>query len=126
MTTLEDARAHIDKAREFLRAARSGLELELFNAATSSAVISGIHSKDAICLRLTGKTLKGDNHNEAVAELRSAGPNAAALAPTLSRLLRMKTKSQYQATSISAADAAKALEWATRLLESAETVISSR
>lgn len=54
MRTLDEARAHLAKAREFLTAAELNLDLDLFNAATSNAVISGINSKDAICLRLTG------------------------------------------------------------------------
>ena len=126
MTALDDARAHLAKAREFLDAGRLTLDLELFNAATSNAVVSGINSKDAICLRLTGTTHKTDQHIEAVAELKAAGPAGAALAPTLSRLLRLKTKSQYQSASISAVDAGKAIEWAARLLEDAEVVVSSR
>lgn len=32
------------------------MDLELFSAATSSAVTSGINSKDAICLKLSGRT----------------------------------------------------------------------
>jgi hypothetical protein len=126
MTTLDDARAHLAKAREFLAAAQFNLSLELFNAATSDAVISGINSKDAICLRLTGTTRRADGHTEAVAELKSAGPGGAALAPTLSRLLKLKTKSQYQSASVAAAYATKAVEWAARLLEGAEAVVSSR
>jgi uncharacterized protein (UPF0332 family) len=126
MTTLDDARAHLSKAREFLTAARSNLDLELFNAASPDAVISGINCKDAICLRLTGTTRQSDGHGEAVAELRAASPGGAALAPSLSRLLRQKTKSQYQSTSVTAADAKKAVEWAARLLEGTEAVVSSR
>lgn len=34
MSSLDDARAHLAKAREFLDAARTSLDLELFNAAT--------------------------------------------------------------------------------------------
>jgi len=126
MSALEDARAHLAKAREFLQAAQFNLDLELFNAATSDAVISGINSKDAICLRLTGTTRKADNHNEAVAELKAAGPAGAALAPTFSRLLKLKTKSQYQSASVAKADANKAIEWATRMLEGAEAVVTTR
>jgi len=126
MSALEDARAHLAKAREFLQAAQFNLDLELFNAATSDAVISGINSNDAICLRLTGTTRKADNHNEAVAELKAAGPAGAALAPTFSRLLKLKTKSQYQSASVAKADANKAIEWATRMLEGAEAVVTTR
>ena len=126
MSAIEEARAHLAKAREFLQAAHFNLDLELFNAATSNAVVSGINSKDAICMRLTGTTKKADNHNEAVAELKAAGPAGASLAPTLSRLLKLKTKSQYQPASVAEADATKAVEWASRMLEAAEAVVTAR
>lgn len=126
MTALEEARAHLAKAREFLDAARFSLDFDLCNAATSDAVISGINSKEAICLRLTGTTRKADGHNEAVAELKASGPAGAAVAPALGRLLKLKTKSQYQSVSMAAADATRAIEWATRLLDGAEGVVSSR
>ena len=90
MGALDDARAHLAKAQEFLAAAELTLDLDLFNAATSSAVSSGINSKDAICLRLTGVSRKTDNHAQAVAELTQAGGVGAALTQTFSRLLRMK------------------------------------
>lgn len=126
MSALIDARSHLQKAREFLDAAHVSLDWEQFNAATSNAVISGINSKDAICLRLTGTTKKADNHGEGVAELKAAGPVGAKLAPTLSRLLTLKTKSQYQSLSVAAGDAKKAIDWATRLLEGAEEVVAGR
>lgn len=126
MSALQDARAHLRKAREFLEAATINRELELFDAATSAAVISGINSKDAICLRLAGVAHKSEDHMAAVSELKAVGPAGAALAPTLNRLLRLKTKSQYAAASVAAADAAKAVDWAARLLEVAEEVVSSR
>ena len=56
MTYLSDARAQLDKAREFLESARDGYDFDRFNAAASSAVISGINSKDAICLRVDFRT----------------------------------------------------------------------
>jgi hypothetical protein len=105
MTTLGEARSHLAKAREFLEAGRVNLDLRLFNAATSDAVISGINSKDAICLRLTGTPRKADSHLEAVAELKAAGPAGVDRAPVLGRLMRLKTKSQYQSESVSASDA---------------------
>ncbi|WBQ06582.1 HEPN domain-containing protein [Kribbella sp. CA-293567] len=117
MTALDNARAHLTKAREFLEAAQLTNDLELFNAATSSAVTSGINSKDAICLALTGRTRKADNHAEAVTELKATGPAGREVSSTFSRLLRLKSRSQYQAESISAADASKSVEWAARLLE---------
>ena len=47
-----------------------------------------------------------------------------ALEPTFHRLLKLKSKSQYQRTSVSASDAAKAIEWATRMLNVAQEVVS--
>lgn len=126
MTALADARAHLAKAREFLESARSSHELDLSSAATSNAVISGINSKDAICLRLTGVTRKSDPHQEAVAELKSAGPAGKELASTFSRLLKLKTKSQYRSASVAATDATKAIEWAARMLAAADKANSSR
>lgn len=48
MSALTEARAHLAKAREFLDAAELSLEVDLYNAASSNAVISGINSKDAV------------------------------------------------------------------------------
>ena len=85
MSALQESRAHLAKAREFLEAGVISRDLELFEAATSAAVISGINSKDAICLRLVGVTRRSENHTDAVAELKAVGPAGARLAPTLSR-----------------------------------------
>ncbi|TDW65941.1 HEPN domain-containing protein [Kribbella pratensis] len=124
MTALDEARAHLAKAREFLEAADLTYDLQLYNAAASNAVTSGINSKDAICLALTGRTKKSDNHAEAIAELKGAGSAGRDSSTTLSRLLRLKSKSQCQAASVSAADAAKSIDWAARLFETAQTVAS--
>jgi uncharacterized protein (UPF0332 family) len=126
VTPFDDAQQHLSKAREFLEAAEVNRELKLFNAATSDAVISAINSKDAICLTLTGRTTKGENHQAAVSELKQAGRAGADLAPTLSRLLKLKTKSQYTPVSITPSDAARAVQWAQRLIASAEEVIAGR
>lgn len=47
MNALATARAHLAKAREFLDAADVELSGELYNAATSNAVLAGINAKDA-------------------------------------------------------------------------------
>lgn len=126
MTALDEARLHLGKAREFLHAAETSRDLGLDNAAASDAVISAVNSKDAICLSLGGRTGKSDNHALAVDELKKSGPAGARLATTLSRLLNLKTRSQYAARSISNADAAKAVEWATRMYTSAEAIVRDR
>lgn len=131
MSPLTEARAHLLKAREFLEAAEFLLDLELFNAVTSNAVTSAINAKDAICLALTGTTGKTDNHADAVDELRKAGSahkSAAAttkqLATVLGRVLRLKNKSQYQTIDIARTDAAKAVEWAQKLVDGATDIVA--
>lgn len=80
---------------------------------------SGVNSKDAICLKLTGRTGKTENHADVVTELKSTGAIGRVQGTTFDRLLRLKARSQYQTVSISAKDAAKAIEWAGRLLDAA-------
>jgi cobalamin-dependent methionine synthase I len=126
LTVLEEARLHLAKAREFLDAAETSRDLGLNNAAASNSVIAAINSKDAICLTLTGRTRKSDNHAQAVEELRRSGPVGVELASTLSRLLNLKTRSQYASRSVSAVDAGKAVEWASRMYVTAEGVVRDR
>jgi len=126
MTAFKEAQLHLSKAREFLEAAEANRDRNLHNPATSDAIISAINSKDAICLALTGRTNKSDNHGEAVSELTRAGRAGADLSPTLNRLLKLKTKSQYAPLSVTPANANKALEWAQRMLSGAQDVVAGR
>jgi hypothetical protein len=123
MTPLQAARGHLAKAQEFLAEAKSALANNRPNVATSNAVIAGINAKDAICLVLVGVTSKGDDHRQAVAELRKSGKVGADLAVTLDRLLKPKTKSQYQSVSLAIADAEAAVTQAGRLVAAAEGVV---
>ena len=125
MTALADARSHLAKAQEFLEAAEVEMSGGLLNAAACSAVLSGINAKDTICLRSTGQTRKSANHGDAVAELGRSGPAGKRLESTFRRLLTMKTASQYQAGSIGLADAHKAVEYATRMVEAAAEVLAT-
>lgn len=123
MTALQAAKEHLAKAREFLQVAELSHDLDMYNAAASNAVTSGINSKDAICLTVTGRSEKNDNHNQAIAELKTSGRVGNGLATTFSRLLKFKSKAQYQSESISATDAAKAVDWAAKMLVSARSVV---
>ncbi|HTO02002.1 MAG TPA: hypothetical protein VL068_15150, partial [Microthrixaceae bacterium] len=97
MNPIQKAQAHLVKAREYLDSAEDDLGMDRFNAATSAAVHSGINSKDAICLALTGRTGKTERHLDAVSELTKAGPAGAAVANTAGRLIKLKRKAEYQA-----------------------------
>jgi hypothetical protein len=122
VTPLTDARAHLAKAAEFLASAEENIAAERYNAATSDAVISGINSKDAICLKLTGKTAKTENHQTATVELRKAGGIGPSTAVTLGRLLSKKTQSQYQTNPISKTDAERAVKQARTLHDQARSL----
>lgn len=123
MNSGRKASAHLDKAQEFLDVAALALEVGLHNAAASNAVTSGINAKDAICLKRTGATHKTENHEDATRDLNRAGKDAAALAPTLKRLLSLKAKSQYRSVSASATDARTAVKNAKKMYEAAQSIV---
>lgn len=118
------AAGHLTKAKSFLEAAQAELEFELYDPATSNAVVAGINAKDVICLMLTGETKKTDNHHAAVAELKAAGQAGADQTKNLQRLLRLKARSQYQSAAVSSADAEKAVEWAQRMVDAAQATLA--
>jgi hypothetical protein len=62
---------------------------------------------------------------QAVDELAQAGGVCAELTRTFSRLLRVKPAAQYQASSVTSADAGKAVQWAMRMLQAATDVVRS-
>jgi hypothetical protein len=121
---LEQAVGHLAKAEEFLDEAQGASTREHFSTATSNAIVAGINAKDAICLKLTGKTAKGENHQLAVSELRSAGREAAALATTLDRLLKPKTRSQYTPLAVARKDAEIAVRQAEKLVDAAARIVA--
>lgn len=124
MTARTEAEGHLTKAQTFLEAARTNLEFDLYDPATSDAVVAGINAKDVICLMLTGETKKTDNHTAAVGELKEAGPTGSDAARSFQRLLRLKSKSQYQPHAVSVGDATKAVGWAERMVEAAKDALS--
>ncbi len=125
MTPSTEARAHLRKA-EFLAAAQDNLEERRYDAATSSAVTSGINAADAMCIALTGVSARTNDHTDAVARLKAAGGLAAPMATTLNRLLGYKNQSQYQSSPMPGAKAANAVAWAERLCGVAREVVTSR
>lgn len=113
------------KSREFLDAAILALEAEMFNAASSNAVLSAINSKDAICLKRTGRTNKPEGHDEGAVELERSCAEGREIVPTFRRLLRVKPKAQYQEGAVSRSDALKAVAQAERMWQVAQRVVTS-
>lgn len=130
MTVLEDAKLHLMKAREFLEAADIDFDHDLYNAAISNAVISGINSKDAICLTLVRSSEKSMKHTNAVGELEAAGAmtrhasTTSRLAGLLEQLLTMKTRAQYAPYKFTHDDAASAVNDAQQLLDGAIKIVA--
>lgn len=124
MSARVEAEGHLKKAQDFLEAAQTDLDFDLLDPATSNAVLAGINAKDVICLMLTGTTKKTENHNSAVGELKTAGQAGADVVSTFQRLLKLKTKSQYQSDAVSRSDTEKAIEWAQRMVDAARVVMA--
>jgi hypothetical protein len=128
VTPLQTARGHARKAQEFLDEAHAALHRGHVNVSASNAIIAGINAKDAICLALVGVTSKTADHAQAVPELRRVGKLGAELAPVLDRLLRSKTRSQYQSVAVAVAvsDAEAAIRQAQRLVAAAVSLVAEQ
>lgn len=125
MSRKEEARPHLNRAEEYLDAARLILKHHHNNAACSLAVTSGINSKDVVCILSVAYADKSDNHAKAAEDLKKSGPVGAKMAPTLRRLLGGKSKVQYSPTSVTATDAEQAVTRAGRLFDDAKELFSS-
>lgn len=118
-----DARAYLDKAREFLRAAEDSLALGNRMAAAGNAVHAGIGSADAITAARAAVVWKGE-HSQAPAHLEKAGgAEGKKAAPHLRRLLPLKNRAEYDPDPIAVAEAKAAVTAAVRIVRIAEQVV---
>jgi hypothetical protein len=112
------------KARQFWDAAElldalAGDEDDLCDAHITLCVHAGIGAADVICCARLGEHASGQDHQEAVALLRSADRT---IAKHLSVLLEMKTRSGYSSTKSTSADRKRAKRSAQALFEAAELI----
>lgn len=119
-------RAYVGKAAEYLSAATAELDADRTIAATSLAIHAGIHPADAVTGVRLGVRAAGQDHDEAIGLLRTAGPDGAAVARELGRLLSMKTRAEYEPDDVPKSDAARAVERARRIVEIARRVESAQ
>jgi hypothetical protein len=108
----------LSKATEF-HDAGTLIEDNMPNAAVDLFVDAGIAAADVICASKLGEYAIGENHNEAIALLGKAEPDAAKYLRTL---LNMKSKVAYSHQSVSSDDRKKASRAATKLVESARRI----
>lgn len=120
MTARTDAHARLEDARVFLEAAETintlNSEEVYADVIATLAVHAGIAACDAYCMLELGRHSKSDNHADAVKTLKEAGGDNA----TLARLLGEKTKAGYDVSSLTRSKSSKCLEWASKLVASAE------
>lgn len=119
-------RAYVGKAEEYLSAATSELDADRPIAATSLAIHAGINAADAVTGVRLGVRAAGQDHDEAIRLLRTAGSDGIAVAKELGRLLPMKTRAEYEPDDVPKRDAVKAVERAKRIVDVARRVGSAQ
>lgn len=110
-------RAYVGKAEEYLSAATTELDADRPIAATSLAIHAGINAADAVTGVRLGVRAAGQDHDEAIGLLRTAGPDGVAVAKELGRLLPMKNRAEYEPDDIPKSEAARAVERARRIVD---------
>jgi hypothetical protein len=117
------ADGRLSKAKQFREAAIvlrdvSDDETDVGDAFVTLCVHAGIAASDALCCRALGHHVQGDNHNEAIAELRKVDKE---LARDLQTLLGVKTRAGYSDTAVTANERKRAFRAADRLVNAAST-----
>jgi hypothetical protein len=118
-------RAYAAKAAEYAAAAASELEAGRFIAATSLAIHAAINAADAVCGARLGHRAAGESHDQVFALLRQAGKDGDEVESHLSRLLPLKTKTQYEPDEVAPSVATKAVERAQRCVLVSHRVAST-
>ncbi|BCW61272.1 hypothetical protein [Arthrobacter sp. StoSoilB22] len=101
----------MSKAAQFQRVAMDALELaeehyEVADAVATLCIHAGIAASEAICIARLGHFAQGQDHNDAVALLKSVDGGAA---KHLTTLLGMKTRAGYGYNPINAEQLKKAV-----------------
>jgi uncharacterized protein YbjQ (UPF0145 family) len=120
------ARACLGKAEEYLAAAQDELASGRSIAATSLAIHAAVNGADAVCGMRLGRRAAGQDHDDVLVLLRTAGPDGVATAKDLARLLPMKTRAEYEPDEIPKSGATKAVERAQRIVAVARRIAASR
>ena len=116
----DDARAYVAKAREYLQAAEDALARKHYVAAGGTAVLAGIASADAVAAARSGSVWTGE-HSQAPAYVeRVGGPDGAATARQLRRLMPLKNRTEYDPAHLTETEATAAVEAACRIMALAE------
>ncbi len=124
-TTPTQATSYLSKSEEYMVAAERELGERLHIAATSLAIHAAINAADAVCGIRLGKRSGGQNHEEVLGLLSTAGADGKEVAKELGRLLPLKTKAEYDPIDVSKTDADRAVERAWRCVAIARRVLDA-
>lgn len=116
------ATSYLAKAVEFLDAAERSLASGQYVVATSLSVHAAINAADAICIGRLGVRAASQDHGQARQLVASAGREGTIAARALARLLPLKSKAEYEPDEIPKGTAARAVTWATQIVEVAGLV----
>ena len=123
--TAAQARAYMAKAEEYLDAASDSLNASRRIAATSLAIHAAINAADVVTGARLGVRAGGDDHAQVLMLLGQAGPDGAAVARGLGRLLPLKTRAEYDPGDVPSATAARAVEQARGCVAAARRAIQA-
>lgn len=125
-----DAQVRVRLAESFLLVADLELAqpdnplLTLTSVAASLAVLAGVAASDAACCASLKQRARGQNHEEAIALVKSVSPGGEQMARDLGRLLGLNNNAQYGVLIVPRDKAESAVAWARRLVEAARQVLA--
>lgn len=100
-------------------------DLAFPGVAAALAVLAGVAAADAACCARLGRRARGQAHAEALTLIATVAPGGAAMAKDLDRLLARKDSSHYGVAFVSAAEAARMVGWAKRLVTTAGAAVEA-
>lgn len=110
---------YLIRAEECLSAAKHSLSLNQWNAASISAIHSGIASLDALCVYYLGQRHAGQNHEDAITLFRNikqlSREDIDTIANRVMKIIKMKNIAEYEERLIHQAEAQNILKDAERL-----------
>ena len=119
-----DARAAINKCREFTDTAQTALATERWNAAGLNAIHAGIVAADAALIASAGLRSASQDHGSVISLLERQVPEfGATQRRQLSGLLKMKNQVAYEQRLLTQIEARQLVDHATRLTRWAEVVV---
>jgi len=122
------ARSYLEKAKQFLNAAKDAVGGSRHDAAMLAAIHAAISAADAVTVALAGQRSADPDHSRAVDLLDEVGAGATEVtshARQLRQLLATKNVVEYESRRATARNAADAVRRADRLVAWASSVVDA-